>query len=188
MRFKEAGLPTLKAHVRMSGTVDDEMLKSFLLQLSESPPEGPLVFELTTTGGDAEIGRRLALEVRLLHQEEGRSVYFLGKSTIYSAGVTFMAAFPVARRFLTADCALLVHERRMDKKLQLSGALRACEAIVKDALAEIQNGQRLEREGFDELIEGSTLTADELKRHVGDANWYLDAREAQRLGLVAGVI
>jgi ATP-dependent Clp protease, protease subunit len=188
MSFKDTRLPTLQAHVRLSGSIDERMLQDFHAQRAAAPEHGPLVFELTTTGGDADVGRRLALEVRLLRQEEGREVYFLGKSTVYSAGVTFMAAFLATHRFLTADCVLLVHERRMDKQLALSGALRACAALVRDAMAEIENGQELERDGFDELVAGSSISFEELMRHVEDANWYLRAAEAHRLGLVAGVI
>lgn len=66
---------------------------------------------MSTSGEDADIGRRLALEIRLLQQHGKGEVYFLGKSLVYSAGVTFMAAFPAAHRFLASDCALLIHER-----------------------------------------------------------------------------
>lgn len=186
---KTPSIPTLKANVRLTGTVDEKMLQDFQSQMQATADDsGPLVFELTTTGGDADIGRRLALEVRLLRQQDAREVYFLGKSTVYSAGITFMAAFPASHRFLTADCALLIHERRMDKELKLTGALRACTALVKDALAEIVNGQELEREGFRELIKGSSLSLERLMHHVNDANWYVRAREAKRIGLVAAVI
>lgn len=164
---ESSGIPTIKANVRLAGSVDERMFQEFQSQMQTI---APLVFELTTTGGDADIGRRLALEVRLLRQQSAREVYFLGKSTVYSAGVTFMAAFPATHRFLTADCVLLVHERRMDKELKLSGALRACTAVVKDVLAEIMNGQELERDGFKELIEGTSLSFEQLMHHVEDAN------------------
>ena len=186
--FQAGGLPTLRAHVRLSGQVNEEMLGGFHEQMAVTQPDGPLVFELTTTGGDADTGRRLALEIRLLREREGRDVFFLGKSTVYSAGVTFMAAFPATHRFITTDCVLLIHERRMDKELKLSGALRACAAIVGDALAEIRNGELLQRAGFEELIEGSSVSIDELMGHVRDANWYISARDALERGLVAGVI
>ena len=44
--------------------------------------EGSILVELFTDGGDAEIGRRLAAEVRLLRQQQGRDVWFLGKTLV----------------------------------------------------------------------------------------------------------
>ena len=60
--------------------------------------------------------------------------------------------------------------------------------MARDLLAEIENGQMLEREGFEDLIRGSRLTIDEVMQRVQTANWYIPAVEAERLGLIAGVI
>jgi ATP-dependent protease ClpP protease subunit len=62
----------------------------------------------------------------LLRQEHGRDVWFLGKTLVASAGVTVMAAFPKAKRWLTRDSALLIHGRRMVKDLHLEGPLGSC--------------------------------------------------------------
>ena len=152
------------------------------------------MIDLTTEGGDADIGRRLALEVRLLREaraarggDDGR-VCFFGKSVVYSAGVTLMSAFPVADRWLAAGTSLLIHERKLDKTVQLSGPLRAVVAVTRDLLAEIENGQKLERDGFADLVRGSEIGMDELMREVGTANWYLSADEALARGLVAGLL
>ena len=177
------------ADIRLFGNVNDVMLADFLGQLDRARQRpGPLLIELTTTGGDADVGRRIALEMRLLAENRGEPVYFLGKTVIYSAGVTVMSAFPAARRFLSADAVLLIHERRMEKTVHFSGALRASLALAHDLLAEIENGQMLERQGFEDLIRGSQLTMDEVMRRVQTANWYVPADEALRLGLVAGLI
>src|SRR6202047_5487782 len=88
--------------------------------------EGSILAQLYTDGGDAEIGRRLAEEVRLLRLEHGRDVWFLGKTLVASAGVTVMAAFPKDKRWLTRDAALLIHGRRMGKALQFEGPLGGC--------------------------------------------------------------
>ena len=183
------------ATIRLFGKVDADMLRSFFGQLDalrDAP--GPLVLELTTEGGDADIGRRLALEARLLREaraarggDDGR-VCFLGKTIVYSAGVTVMSAFPVADRWLTADASLLIHERKLDKTVHLSGPLRAVVAVTRDLLAEIENGQRIERDGFADLVRGSGIDLDELMRHAATANWYLSAEEALERGLVAGLL
>ena len=177
------------ADIRLFGKIDDAMLRDFLVQLDLARQRpGPLLLELTTTGGDADVGRRIALEMRLLAESRSEPVVFLGKTVVYSAGVTVMSAFPVARRFLSADAVLLIHERRMEKTVHFSGALRASLALARDLLAEIENGQTLECQGFEALIRGSRLTMDEVTRRVQTANWYVPAEEALRLGLVAGLI
>lgn len=162
------------------------MLDEFLRQQSEASADKPVLFELSTSGGDADFGRRIAQEIRQWRNEKV-DFYFLGKSFVYSAGMTIMGAFNRQRRFLSADCELLTHERRMKKTLRLSGALRASAALVKNTLAEIQSGERLEREGFRELVEGSSLTLEDLQDKLLDRDWYVPAAQAQQLGLVAGI-
>lgn len=180
-------LPHLEADVRLSGNVDEAMLTNLLAQLvSVTGKDGPLVLELTTTGGDADVGRRIALELRMLQRQ--RDIFFLGKTTVDSAGVMVMAAVPIERRFLTADTVLLIHERRIEKTLQLAGALRASIGRVKDVLAELENGLALERDGFEELITGSALSLDDLMSRVMTANWYLRASEAKSIRLVEGMV
>lgn len=181
--------PSTLPHIRLHGKVDEAMLQSFLAQLDAARERtGPLLLELTTTGGDADVGRRIALEVRLLRESRGEPVVFLGKTVVYSAGVTVMSAFPPADRYLTADAVLLIHERRMDKTIHFTGALRASLALARDVLAEIENGRMLERQGFEDLVRGSRVTIDEVVERVQTANWYVPAAEAERLGLVAGLI
>jgi ATP-dependent protease ClpP protease subunit len=173
--------------IRLYGSVDQSMLAEFLRQRAEAPAEGPIVFELSTSGGDADVGRRIAQEIRAW-RGGGAALYFLGKSYVYSAGVTVMAAFARERRFLTADCELLVHERRLSKTLQLDGALHACMVQVKSALAEIVSGQRLERAGFADLVQGSSLSLADLEARVRECDWYVPAAEARELGLVGGIV
>ena len=64
----------------------------------------------------------------MLGQE--RELFILGKSYVYSAGISLMAAVPPSRRYLTRDTILLVHERRMDRTVQLTGALRSAIAML----------------------------------------------------------
>ena len=88
--------------LRLIGTVDEAMYAEFRNQLSAAPEEGPLVIALTTLGGNPEIARAMADDVRLL-RDAGRTMLFLGKASVYSAGATFMAGFPVECRFLTRN-------------------------------------------------------------------------------------
>lgn len=173
--------------IRLYGTVDAAMLGDFLSQKAEAPAQGPILIELTTTGGDADIGRRLGAEVGDW-QRQGRELTFVGRSSVYSAGVTMMAAFPRERRFLSADCELLIHERKLDKTLTLQGALGPCLALLRNVVAEIESGQRLQRAGFEALLAGSSVTIDALDARLRDRDWYVTADEARCLGLVAGVI
>ncbi len=118
----------------------------------------------------------------------GLDVFFLGKTYVFSAGITIMSAFPQTRRFMTSDCELLIHERKMKKDLHLEGALRGCLSAVNDVLAEIESGQRLERDGFLELVQGSTLSVDDVVTKIYNKDWYLTAKEALAMGLIGGVV
>lgn len=180
-------LPSLAPDIRLFGPVNEGMLSEFFRQQSEAKTEGPIVMELSTSGGDAEVGRRIAEELRLW-QKAGTEIYFLGKTYVFSAGTTIMAAIPRDQRFLTRDTELLIHERKMSKEFKLDGALRSCRAKVNDVLAEIESGERLQDEGFAILVEGSQLSVEDVKQKVNNKDWYLTAKEAADLGLVGGVV
>ena len=174
--------------VRLSGSVGHPMVASFFDQLLPVlEVEGSILVELYTDGGDAEIGRRLAEEVRLLQYRLSRDIWFLGKTLVASAGVTIMAAFPKERRWLTRDTALLIHGRRMIKDLHLEGPLGSCRRVLEEMIADIDHGLCLEEQGFAELITGTSVDAEEIaSRALG--GWYLTAEEALSRKLVAGLI
>lgn len=177
-----------RATIRLSGPVGHMMVASFFDQLLPVLEiEGAILVELFTDGGDAEIGRRLAEEVRLLRQQHGRDMWFLGKTLVASAGVTIMAAFQKDKRWLTRDTALLIHGRRMTKDLHLEGPLGSCRRVLEEMIADIDHGLRLEEGGFAELIDGSDVDADEIARRAY-GGWYLTAAEAFGRGLVSGLI
>jgi ATP-dependent Clp protease protease subunit len=177
-----------RATVRLTGSVGHPMVASFYEQLLPVlEVEGAILVELFTDGGDAEIGRRLAEEIRLLRQQHGRDLWFLGKTLVASAGVTIMAAFPKDRRWLTSDTALLIHGRRISKNLHLEGPLGSCRRVLEETIADIDHGLRLEERGFAELIAGSDIDAAEITRRAY-GGWYLSAEEALARGLVAGLI
>jgi hypothetical protein len=56
-----------------------------------------------------------------------------------------------------------------------------------EIIADIDNGLRLEDEGFAELIVGSAVSLDNIRRK-SYGGWYLSAAQALELGLVAGLI
>lgn len=181
----------LDPHIRLFGDINADMFNRFTDQFNEArkavPAQQPVVLELTTTGGEAETARRIACDLRLF-QLGGRQVRFLGKSAVYSAGITIMSAFKPEHRALTAKTELLIHERRTDKTLELKGALRANMALLRDVLAEMESGTRLERDGFTDLVAGSKLTLDDLMKKVLHADLYMSAEEALEQGLVHAVI
>jgi ATP-dependent Clp protease, protease subunit len=174
--------------VRLSGSIDEAAAASFLSQvLPTLDIPGSIVVELFSSGGEAEVGRRLAQEVRLLRQAHGRDMWFLGKTLVASAAVTFMAAFPRDRRWLTRDTTLLIHGRRMMRNVHLEGPLGSCRRVLEEIIADIDNGLRVEDEGFAELIVGSAVTLDDIRRR-SYGGWYLSASQALELGLVAGLV
>jgi ATP-dependent protease ClpP protease subunit len=178
-----------RPHVRLSGPVNEAMLEKFQAQFDDAIDNaGPVVIELTTSGGEADVGRRIAEDIRIQGERAGVELLFLGKTAVFSAGVTIMSAFAREQRYLSKDAYLLIHERRLTKELHLNGALRSVEGVIRDVLAEIKSGQVLEREGFEALVAGSKLDIDALYQHVLKENWYLSAEEALKLKLIAGIV
>ena len=174
-------------HIRLVGPITDQTYATWRDQLAAAPADGPIVVTLTTLGGDPEIARVMADEVRLLCDYHGREMLFLGKVAVYSAGATFMAAFPVERRFLTKRTRLMLHERQISKNITLDGPLRMVVASIKAALHEIEHSVAIEEEGFRDLVRGSRVTFEQL-REKAPSNWYVEADEARDLGLVLDVI
>ena len=60
-----------------------------------------------------------------------RRLVFVGKTAVYSAGCTFMAGFPRADRYLTADTVLLIHCRQASETISFDGPIRAHIARLK---------------------------------------------------------
>jgi hypothetical protein len=177
----------LQPHLRLYGSVNDDMFYDFLRQLERAPEDRAAIVELMTFGGDADVGRRLALEIRLAQQHFGRTLYFVGKTVVYSAGVTIMSAFPQAHRYLTRDTVLLIHGRRMDKQVHVTGPLSASIQIARETLRQLEIGLQLEQEGFADLIADTDIKPDELSR-LAQSNWYVRADEALSRKLVAGLL
>ncbi len=174
-------------HVRLSGTVDQAMYQSFRDQLSVAPPDGLIVVSLTTLGGDPEVARAMGDDIRLLREFNERQTVFLGKVAVYSAGATFMSAFPADQRFLTHGTRVMIHERQIDATLNLSGPLRSQIASLKAKLHEIEHSIRIEEEGFRALIAGTKVTYEEVLERA-PSNWYIEATEARDLGLVLDLV
>jgi hypothetical protein len=177
----------LHPDVRLSGAVNEDMLKGFRDQIA-SCADGPrpMLIELTTTGGDADVGRQIADDIRLI-RETGRRLVFLGKTTVYSAGMTIMAAFDRTDRCLVKGTMLLVHGRAFTRTLNLDGPLAVEKSRVTALLAEIDAGLALEKQGFSHLIAGSDIALAEVIERAR-SSWYLSAAEALDRRLVGKVI
>ncbi len=176
-----------KPHMRLSGAVDQDMYDSFRRQLEACPATGPIVIAITTLGGDPEVARTMGDDVRLLREQDGREMMFLGKVAVYSAGATFMASFPVDCRFLTEATRLMIHERQMHKTVVVDGPLRSCVAVLKATLHQIEHSILIEEEGFRAIVEGSKVDFETMRDRAPE-NWYIGCREALKLGLIHDVI
>jgi len=174
--------------IRLFGDIDDELYSCFTRNLSRAlEREKVPVLELSTLGGDADIARRIAVEIRLLREERGLTPLFIGKAFVYSAGVTIMSAFRREHRYLTRETRLLVHERRLDKEVKFSGPLSANLQRARELVAEMENGIDIEDGGFQTLVEGTEISLDEIRTRAR-ANWYLSAQEALQYRLIADVV
>lgn len=176
-------------HIRLHGEVDHAMLDTLLDGFASAEGgEGPLALEVSTLGGDAEVGRRMVLEIGLARERlKGRRLVFIGKTVVYSAGVTMMSAFPRGDRFVTADGVFLIHCRQLQKTLELSGPMRGSLPKVEALCQQLKLGCRMEIDGFERLIAGSDITIDELLEKALH-NWYLTAEDALERRLIAGIL
>lgn len=175
--------------IRLYGLVDDALLGRFLEQLRHVRSQRELVvLELSTSGGDADVARRIAEEIRLCREFGGMDLYFVGKGMVYSAGVMIMAAFPVPNRYLSRDTVLLVHEWQIEKDIRFAGPLRVCVSGANDSLAELEIARQMEQQTFTDLLRGSRLSLAQLTEQLSRADWYLLAQEAAQLELVAGLL
>ncbi len=174
--------------ILLAGPVDYDMYKDFRRQLGNLNKEGLIVTELSTLGGDPEVARMMGEDIRFHSENSAKCRFvFLGKAAIYSAGTTFMSFFAIENRYLTRGARLMIHERKLDKQLSISGPLTTCIATVTATLHEIEASIAIQNEGFENLIRGSKVKMEEvLSRAPG--NWYIEANEAKSLGLVAKVL
>jgi hypothetical protein len=98
-----------------------------------------------------------------------------------------MIFFAVDKRYLTRGTPLMIHERKLDKSLHISGPLTTCVASVTAMPHEIASSISIQNEGFENLIRGSKVTMDDVLRRA-PGNWYIEANEAKFLGLVSDVL
>lgn len=175
--------------IGLIGEVDEAMVRDFLDGLSKAERSGgDIAVEITTVGGDGELARRLVLEVERARERLGsRRFLFLGKTQVYSAGITLMSAFACRDRYLTGDTMLMIHGRQLDETVEISGPMRASLPQVEALREQIKCSLVHEEENFRRLIEGSDISYDEVLRK-GLHNWYLPAADAVKRGLVAGLV
>ena len=178
-----------KPQISLLGEVLEEMVEAFLTQLAEAEKgDGDIALQITTPGGDAELGRRMVLEVEEARKRlASRRFLFLGKTQVYSAGVTLMSAFPCKDRYLTRDTVLLIHGRQLEETIEITGPMRGSLAKVQALEEQIKVGLAHEEENFRRLIDDCDITMDELCEKALH-NWYLPADQALKRGLVGGII
>ena len=174
--------------VRLFGSVNDAFLTTFLAAFGNACLTGvdPVV-EVMTDGGVADVGYRISEEVRAAEASFGVRPIFLGKTSVFSAGVTIMSGFPPERRYLAPNTTLLVHERRTTKDVHLSGQIGASIQIARELVAELEAGLRVQNEGFRRLVEGTDVSYEECLQRAA-TGWYVSAQEALDRRLVAGIL
>lgn len=188
-RRRDAPDVTVAADISLIGPVDEAMAEKLRDGLNcADDGNAPLTIDMTTLGGDPEMARRMIVEVDAARRRmNGRRLVFIGKTVIYSAGCTFMAAFPPEDRYLTGDSTLLIHCRQLCKTMQLDGPIRSSIPMLKAMIHQLETGIELEEDNFERLIEGSKVPMDELLEKAL-YNWYVTAKEALERGLIAGIV
>jgi hypothetical protein len=174
--------------VLLTGSVDHCMYTSFRSQFDNAPEEGLCVIEMSTMGGDPEVARLMGEDVRFRSDlNPDRRVVFLGKAAIFSAGTTFMSFFARCNRYLTRGTRLMIHERMLISTLNLNGPLTMCASTLRAKLNEMESSIEMQNEGFENLINGSSVTMEEVLQRAPE-NWYIEAAEARDLALIEAVI
>lgn len=174
--------------VVVCGEITEDLYADFRAQTAKAARDDLVVVVMTTLGGDPEVARAMAEEVRAHARFNARQRWiFLGRAVVYSAGVTFMSAFARSDRYLSRDCRLMIHERQIHKTLEIHGPLSACMASAQALVHEIENGMAIQDAGFADLVKDASLPLETLRLRARD-NWYLDAAEALSLGLVEGLV
>ena len=178
----------LKSYPHDVVVVDYDMYTSFRAQFDKAAETKLVVIELSTLGGDPEVARMMGEDVRFASETEPeRRFVFLGKAAIYSAGTTFMSFFARENRYLARGTRLMIHERKLAKKLVIDGPLTTCVAVVRATLNEIECSIAIQNEGFENLVRNSNVSLDEVLEKA-PSNWYLEANEAKERGLVEAVL
>lgn len=183
-----ASFPVLaQPQISLIGDIDKVSVERFLDQLREAEKAGgDVALEITTEGGSAEMARRIVLEVESARERLPGRFLFLGKTVVYSAGITIMSAFPCRDRWLTRDAMLIIHGRKLEKTVELSGPMRANIPMIEALLQQLKTGVAHEEEGFRRLIRGCDISLEEI-REKALHNWYLSAGEALERGLIGGI-
>lgn len=177
-----------RPQISLVGEIDQHSVEKFLDLLGEAESAGgDVALEVTTLGGDAEMARRIMLEIDRARARLSGRFLFLGKTAVYSAGTTIMSAFPRADRWLTGDAMLMIHCRKLEKTVEISGPIRASLPQVDALKAQIETGIAIEKDNFRRLIAGSNVSLEELFERALH-NWYLNAGEAKSRGLVGEVL
>lgn len=175
--------------IRLLGPIGEEMVRDYLSQFEKvaSKKSKTFVVELTTYGGKPDYGYRIAEEIRLARDYYGKDPIFLGKTFVYSAGMTIMAIFPRNRRYLTQHTTLLTHERRIEEEVKFLGPLVANIQVAKEMLADFENGKRIQNQNFAQLIEESNISLEEILERA-QTGWYITAQEAYERGLIEAIL
>lgn len=174
--------------VELIGELSESSAAEFIHQLKNvNESSDPVLVSMTTPGGDAEMARRIIWELSRFRQRSQRRLIFAGKTQVYSAGISVMASFPIADRFLTEDCWILIHCRQLHTQAELSGPIRHSLPLIESLAAQIRMGMQLEDEGFRRLIADSNISFEEIQRKAC-SNWYLTAEDALERRLIADVI
>ena len=174
--------------ITLTGAVDYNMYQYFRSCLSNIAPQGLVIVELSTLGGDPEVARMMGEDIRF-HSDlrPERRIVFLGKTAIYSAGATFMGFFARQNRYVARGTRLMIHERMITKTLNVQGPLTTCIASLKATIHEIEASIAIQNEGFANLVLGAQISLDDVIARATE-NWYLEANEALNLGLVEAVL
>ena len=131
------------------------------------------------------VRRRTTVEADM--NDEFRLHLELRAADLVRSGLSIEAAKRQARLEFGSTERYKEQARRMLRNLHLEGPLGSCRRVLEEMIADIDNGLRVEEEGFTELIGDSAVSLDDIRRR-SYGGWYLNAAQALDLRLVGGLV
>jgi len=131
----------------------------------------PIKFYLSTYGGSADDMFALYDIMRVV--QHSSEIHTIGVGKVMSAGVLLLAGGTKGRRFIGANCRVMIHSVIAGSHGPLHNLLNEMEAI-----------ETLQQDYTRVLVENTKMTESQVRKMLErKVNIYLDAEEAVRLGI-----
>jgi ATP-dependent Clp protease protease subunit len=159
-----------------------EIFAKVCIEAAKSETTEPVIVRLTTVGGDIAQTDVIIAHIRALNSR--RRVLIVATGTCQSAGTSILGAVPPDQRYCTPEARFMIHRASVTAD---NGDAMDDNDLNPVSLASIRSfNERLIRV----LLAAYPRISEEALRHIFDGkfNYYFDADEALKLGIVCGFL